>query len=197
MVIDQTDRYLLALQGLLPHGPAWPRDLDAPVTRMLSGLSAELARVDGRTGQLIAEAIPNAANDLLSDWERAVVLSAYSAVDGTTLSVDQRRANLVSKLTEQGGQSIAYFIALAAKLGFTITITEFHEWSVNDDVEAALNGTPWNYAWQVNALSITSSEWTVESDVETSFSMVWLNTLMESVFLEDKPAHTVLLFAYS
>ncbi|MFA6971622.1 MAG: putative phage tail protein [Gallionella sp.] len=189
--------YLSQLQKLLPQGVAWPRESDAALTRLLDGFAEEFSRVDGRATQLLDEADPRTTYEMLENWEHAAGLSAFSLVDGSVLSLDQRRANLVSKITERGGQSRAYFIALAAKMGFTVTITEFHEWSVNDDVEASLNRLEWNFAWRINAPLTTSSAWNVESDVETPFSVVWLNALLESVLQKDKPAHTVLLFNYS
>ncbi|MCK9389867.1 MAG: YmfQ family protein [Sulfuritalea sp.] len=191
------DAYLSQLQALLPLGPAWSKEPQAMCIRLLDSLAEELARVDVRADQLLEEADPRTTSEMLADWERVAGLSAFSSVDGSPLSIDQRRANLVSRITERGGQSPAYFIALAARLGFTVTITEFREWSVVDDVEALLCGADWNFAWRINAPLVTASEWTVESDVETSFSVIWLNALMESVLHEDKPAHTVLLFNYS
>lgn len=189
--------YVEQLQGMLPPGPAWPQEPDALLTRMLDGLSAELARIDERSLRLIEEEDPRTTFELLSDFERAFSLSPNSIIDGTPLSIDQRRANLISRMTERGGQSRAYFINKALKLGFAITITEFKEWSVSDSVEAALCGPDWNFAWQVNAPLITASDWSVESDVETPFAVIWLAALLEASFQEDKPAHTVVIFKYS
>lgn len=189
--------YLSQLQALLPQGPAWQRNADAVLTRILEGLAEEFARVDGRAAQLINEADPRTTFEMLADFEQAFTLYAFSQIDGSELSIDQRRANLVARMTELGSQSRAYFIGKAAKLGFIITITEFKEWSVGDDVEATLYGAEWNFAWQVNAPLITASEWSVESDVEMPFSIVWLTALLEASLHEDKPAHTVLLFNYS
>lgn len=190
------DAYLIQLQALLPQGPAWTRDPQAVLTRLLDAMAEEFTRADGRAETLLEEADPRTTAEMLSDWERVAGLTAFSSIDGSPLSSDQRRANLVARITERGGQSIAYFIALAARLGFVITITEYSAWDVGSDVEAQLYGAEWNFAWRVNAPLVTASEWTVESDVETPFSTVWLNALFESVLYEDKPAHTVLLFNY-
>lgn len=190
------DDYLSQLQALLPIGPAWPREDGDYLTRVLAGLAEEFSRVDARSAQLYIEADPRTTFELLADFEQDFGLSAFSIIDGSALSIEQRRANLVSRMTERGGQSRAYFIAKALKMGFVITITEFSEWSVADDVESAFCGNDWNFAWQINAPLNTSSEWTVESDVETPFSVVWLNALLESSMHEDKPAHTVLLFNF-
>lgn len=191
------DDYLHAMQGLLPHGPAWPRDLDAPVSLLFAGLATEMGRIDARADQAIKEALINIAYELLPDWERNAGLSAYSKIDGSALSTDQRQANLISQLVKRGGQSPAYFIAAALNLGFVITITEFTEWNVNNSVEDLFCNSPWNFAWQVNASNAAGISWTVEDDVEASFAVVWIGALMEAAFQEDKPAHTVIIFSYT
>lgn len=189
--------YLSQQQALLPQGPAWPREPDALLTRLLDGFAEEFARADGRAGQLIDESDPRTTYELLADWERVAGLPGECALlVGLDLTVAQRQSALVAKLTERGGQSRAYFIALAARLGFEITITEYHEWSVEDDVEAPLSGADWNFAWQVDAPLSTVIDMTVESDVEMPFA-VWGNALLECALSKDKPAHTVVLFAYS
>lgn len=196
MGMTQPD-YLSQLQALLPQGPAWPRDQDAVLTRLLAAFAEEFARIDGGANQLLEEADPRTTNALLTDWERVAGLSAISPADGSLLSTEQRRANLKGRLTERGGQSRAYFIALAANMGFTITITEFREWNVGMDVDAPLYGSDWNFAWQVNAPTVTAEEWSVDSDVDASFAVWFEGLLLEMALAEDKPAHTVLLVNYS
>ena len=188
--------YLSQLQALLPQGPAWARDPDAVLTRLLSALSEEFARIDARAGQVIDEADPRNTTELLVDWERVAGLSALSPLDGSLLSTDQRRANLVSRITERGGQSPAYYIAMAARMGFVITITEFKEWSVGDSVDAPLYGFDWNFAWRVNAPAVTAQEWSVDSTVDDPFAIWFEGLLLERALLDDKPAHTILLINY-
>ena len=116
--------YRAQLQALLPPGDAWPRRPDALLTKLLAALAEELARVDVRADQLLGEALPEAALELLSDWERVVGLpDACSAELATTVA--ERRQNVVSILTQQGGSSRAWFIAFAARLGYEVEIDEF------------------------------------------------------------------------
>jgi len=172
-----------------PNAPLLAAELDA------EGAALDAAQIAAEL--ILTEADPRSTYELLADWERVAGLPGDCALlAGIDLTVEQRRAALVTKLTERGGQSRAYFIALATRLGFTITITEYHEWSVLDDVEAPLCGADWNFAWQVNAPLNTVIDWTVESDVEMPFA-VWGNQLLECAISQDKPAHTVALFAYS
>lgn len=196
MVLTDAD-YLHQLQALLPPGPAWPQDDQAMLTRLLGGLSVELARVDGRAWQLVEEADPRTTAELFADWERVAGLPDACAVAfGGDQSMAQRRAALIGRLTTLGGQSAAYFIGLAAALGYAITITEFHEHSVTDDVEHPLYDIAWNFAWQVNAALNTVVDITVESTVEDPIA-AWGNSLLECVINRLKPAHTAVLFSYT
>lgn len=196
MVLTETD-YLRQLQALLPPGPAWPKDDDATLTRLLAALAAELSRVDGRAQQLVEEADPRTVAELFADWERVAGLPDACAVAfGGTQTVAQRRAALVGRMTTLGGQSPAYFVGLAASLGYAITITEFRAHCVNDDVECPLYDTAWNFAWQVNAALNTVTDITVDNTVEDPIA-AWGNALLECVIKRLKPAQTTVLFSYT
>lgn len=196
MVLTETD-YLRQLQALLPPGPAWPKDDDALLTRLLSGLSEELARVDGRAWQIVEEADPRTVAELFADWERVAGLPDACAVAfGGTQTVAQRRAALVGRLATLGGQSPAYFIALAASIGYAITITEFRAHTVEDDVNYVLYDSAWNFAWQVNAALNTINEITVDMTVEDPLA-AWGKALLECVINRLKPAQTTVLYSYT
>ena len=196
MVLTETD-YLRQLQALLPPGPAWSMDDDALLTRMLGGLAAELARVDGHAWQLLEEADPRTVAELFADWERVAGLPDVCAVAfGGDQAVAQRRAALIGRLTTTGGQSSAYFVGIAAALGYAITITEFGEHSVNGDVLHPIYGAAWNFAWQVNAALNTITEITVDSTADDPLA-AWGNALLECVINRLKPAHTNVLYSYT
>lgn len=196
MGLTATD-YLAQLQALLPQGPAWPRDAEAELTRLLAAWADELARVDGRAADLVEEADPRTTAELLADWERVAGLpDACVEALGLGQTTAQRRAALVAKLTTIGGQSAAYYIALAASLGYAITVTEFDLHDVEDNVEHPLTGTPWQFAWQVNAAEDTIGVLAVTDTVEDPLAW-WGNELLECVINRLKPAHTHVLFAYT
>lgn len=188
--------YLRQLQALLPPGPAWQKDDAATLTRLLRGLSDELARVDGRAWQLVEESDPRATAELFLDWERVAGLpDACAEAFGGEQTMAQRRLALVAKLVTLGGQSPAYYIGVAAALGYAITITEFHAHSVNDDVDYPLYGAAWNFAWQVNAALNSVTELRVDMTVDDPLA-AWGNALLECVIRRLKPAHTEVLFSY-
>ena len=186
--------YLSQLQALLPQGPAWPRDSSATLTMLLQAMADELARIDGRAAQMIEETDPRTAAELLADWERVAGLPDTCVTAAQTTA--QRRAALHARLTTLGGQSRAYFVALAASLGYTITVTEFHQHTVADDVEHPIYGQPWQVAWQVNAPQDTVGTLSVTDTVADPLAW-WGNDLLECVIRRLKPAHTHTLFAYS
>jgi len=189
--------YLQQLQALLPPGPAWASDEASFTTHLFDGLAQELARVDGRALQLVEEADPRTVAELFADWERVAGLpDACAEAFGGDQSVAQRRSALIGRLTTLGGQSAAYFIGLAAALGYAITITEFCEHSVNDDVEQPIYGPAWNFAWQVNAALNTVTEFTVDSTVDDALA-AWGNSLLECVIKRLAPAHSTVLFSYT
>ena len=197
MVLTETD-YLRQMQALLPPGPAWPKDDDALLTRMLGALAAELARVDGRVRQLVDEDDPRIAAELLLDWERVAGLpDTCVALSGQNQSIAQRRAARVARLTMLGGQSKAYFIALAASLGYTVTITEFRPFRAGQSRSGDPVATNWQFAWQVNAPLNTVTPFRAGNAVAGDQVNSWGNKLLECVLSRFKPAHTTVVFAYS
>lgn len=189
-----TDDYLQQLQALLPQGPAWSREADAVLTKLLTAFSEEFARVDSRIDGLVNEADPRTTNELLADWERVAGLPDLCTGIPETISL--RRELLVSKLTNVGGQSRQFFIDLAAKLGYTITITEFKRFRVTSRVNEVLNDSDWAYAWRVNAAQDTVRRFTVTGRVNEPLA-TWGNTALECVITRLKPAHTLVQFAYT
>lgn len=195
-MVMTADQYLTMVQALLPPGAAWPRDADAVITGVLRAMAAELARLDQRADDLVGEADPRTTSELLTDWERVAGLPDLFSGDLNT--VQERRDALVTKLTNVGGQSRAFFIALAARLGYTITITEFQPFRVGFNAAGdRLNGGPWSFTWQVNAPETTIREFRVGRSVAGEPLRSWGNELLESAINAYKPAHTYVIFAYT
>lgn len=188
--------YLESLQALLPQGFAWPRAADATLTRLLLAWAGELARVDARAADLVEEADPRTASELLADWERVAGLpDPCVAAFGVTQAAGERRAALVARLTAIGGQGAAYYVALAAALGYTITITEHRTFTVKSKVNDPLNDAEWRFAFSIHAPLDTVRHFTVRSGVNEPLAS-WGNELLECVIRRLKPAHTHALFAY-
>ncbi|SNT29105.1 Uncharacterized protein YmfQ in lambdoid prophage, DUF2313 family [Noviherbaspirillum humi] len=198
MAVSAID-YLRQLQALLPHGAVWPRNDDAALTRLLQAAADELARIDARSEQLVSEADPRTTAELLADWERNAGLPDPAlVVAGLSQSVAQRRTALVTRLTTVGGQSPAYFIALAGALGYTVTITDFKPFQAGvSRCGARLTNGAWRHAWQVNGALNTVTPFRAGQSAAGDPLNAWGNQLLEAVLSRFKPAHTTVLFAYS
>ncbi|MCX7084298.1 MAG: DUF2313 domain-containing protein [Methylococcales bacterium] len=171
--------YYNELTQLLPAGPAWDTNVASTLTAFLDAWSQELARLSARADLLISESDPFYTNELLTDYERVFGLPT-DCLSGVTLNLQQRHANLISQMTSTGGQTPAYYIALAATAGYTITITEFIS----------------PYVWQVNTSLNTVTNFLVTSGVDESLA-IWQNNSLECLINRYKPAHTQALFSYT
>lgn len=194
MALNDTD-YLRQFQALLPPGPAWPRGDDATLTRLFGALAVGLARVDQRARQLIDESDPRTTVELLADWERVAGLPEPLQALASTLQ--QRRGELVSKVTALGGQSIAYFVAYAAKLGFPIAIAEFSPWRMGmTRMGSPLGGPEWAYAWAVDAGPVNITSFRMGLSAMGEPLQIWGNDVLEASLRRVAPAHTLVIFRY-
>lgn len=189
--------YLEQLKALLPPGQAFPRDAGTTLRDLLDGMSIELARVDGRGELLPIEANPASTNELLIDWERVAGLP--DKCSGTLEETLQGRRNaLLAKLASTGGQSPAYFIGIAAALGYQVTITEFKPFRVGMSVAGdALTNGDWQFTWQVNAPETTVVAFRVGLSAVGEPLRSWGTSSLECKIRQLAPAHTIPIFAYA
>ncbi len=188
-------RYRSMLQRLQPLGLAWTRNPESVLGRLYAGFAVEQLRVERRGEDLLAELDPRTTVEMLVDWEHVTGLP--DACTGPLASTSARRAAIVARLGELGGQSRAYFISLAAALGYTITITEFDAFTVGMTVGQPLNGADWQFAWRVQAPEVSVRTFEVGTGVAGDPLRDWGNDLLECAIERAKPAHTVVHFAYS
>lgn len=185
------DDYVRLLTNLMPKGPAWSEQ-----DPLLDGEAEELARLHNRVMDLLEEYDPRTTVELFGQWE-----TEYSLPDPcltVSPSFIERRAALVAKVFGLGGQSPAFYVAVAAALGFAITITEFRPFRVDfNAVGDALYGEDWCFAWQVNGPTTTFSEFAVDLSRVGDALRTWGNALLECVTNRLRPAHTFVLYRYS
>jgi len=163
---------------------------------LLLAWADEFSRVDLRCDELVNAADPRTTVELLPDYERVFGLPDLCVTIEQT--VEQRRAALLSKITERGGQSRAYFIALAASLGYAgATIDEFRPMTCNDDCNSALNGAADMFVWQLNLPGSTGGVFLMDCNSDCNSALQsWGDEALECRINQLKPAHTSVLFAY-
>lgn len=208
--------YLSAMQALLPTGPAWPRDRDARLTRLLAVWAPTFADVHNLALALRAEADPRRTQQLLPEWEAFAGLpDPCTGAYATT--VQERRQHLVARLLFRGGQHPDFFRALAETLGYTVEVTEnrpfscgFSEcggdhqccdvaavtWPGSDPPVAAGNTTIRRY-WQVTVTEPRIVTFRCgESECGDSLGFVVRAEDLECLITRMKPGHMVLRFEY-
>lgn len=186
--------YLAQMQALLPSGMAWARGAGSTLARLLQAWADEFSRVDGTAAFVVEEADPRTTAALLADWERVYGLPEPHVIGEQ--SFQARRDALVAKVTMEGGQSPAFYIALVGAIGYAITITERSPHNTELDTEQPITSDEEAYVWIVHCGATTVREATTEDDTEMA-TAVWGNDLLEAFITRYKPAHTLALFAYA
>ncbi|WP_165184700.1 YmfQ family protein [Caulobacter soli] len=168
--------YLTQLQALLPLGAAWNRSPDSVMTAALGAFAEELARIDQRAADLVEEADPRTATELLTEWERLVGLP-----DGCTpiaATIEERRLAVYQRLAGLGGQNAAYFVALAERLGYAAEVRECFPAMIGDHIGDRLFGEAWAWVWILRTSPALGDD----------------PLGLQCVVRRLKPAHTVVMF---
>lgn len=195
------DDLLPQILALTPRGAAWGTDEAgdgrgaSPVQRSFwRAIAAWAADHLGLDWLAATQTFPSAITYTLADWERELGLP-----DGCSTApqgIEARVATVRAKFQAQGGQSPAYFVCLAASLGYTVTVEEPTQFfcddseCVGEDIvelwfscdDGACDDTP------LEAFALAT---TVDDGNEVSDESVWkywivhVGTLGESWFAPD------------
>ena len=179
--------YEFLLLSHRPRGPAWPEE-DA----LLAALAEEFARIHNRLMDLLRK--PTHARRP-SCCRLGTALGLPDPCHTTPPTIQARRDAVVQKLVNVGGQTPAFFVDLAARIGYTITVTEFRPHTCEHDCEHGVYDDPWAFAWQVVAPLDTIRDSTCEDSCEDPLR-TWGNEVLECTLRRYQPAHTRLHFSY-
>lgn len=187
--------YTELLQNLLPQGPAWNRSAGSALTRLLTGLARELARLDARAEQLIAEANPRTTREMLDT--RYTEAGLPSPCAGRPTLREQQRAEILYRWAAIGGASLEYWSRIITVLGYPVSIEESHPFRVGEGaVGDPIAGSEWAYWWQVNALDAAYQHFAVGDSTVGEPLQLWGNNTLTCLLEYLKPAHTALLLNY-
>jgi uncharacterized protein YmfQ (DUF2313 family) len=193
------DDFHALLMDLLPRGAAWPRIPDTVLWRFWFVPAGEYTRVHESDCKLLDESFPCGATELLPEWAAMVGLPDECTEQPWPPTITVLRALICAKLAARGGQTPAYFIALAAAYGFTITITEHRPWTIGCAplCEGTTVGDP-GYWWTVHAPYlpihfITLGCWNLCDPLFTAMGA----SLLECIIRRAAPAHTIVNFSYT
>lgn len=181
---------------LPPPGRAWVPTPGNPLVGVWNAIGATLWGAHQRAVSLLEqEADPGQTVELLPEWERDYGLPDPCTALGPTLA--QRQRGLLAKVAAQGGQSRAYYIQVAAALGYSVTITEYHPFRLGiSSFGDLLLGAAWQFTWQVNVptANVTRFRFGMSAFGEPFWTVDTAE--LECRLRALAPAHTVLLFSY-
>lgn len=186
--------YAAAILAHLPRGRIWGDD-DGPQSRLMEGLAAEPARLDRRALELLHDAFPANAAELLAEWEETLGLPDLCSGAGATLQ--ERRAAVVGKLVAVGGQSVPHYVALAAAFGFAVEIEEFAPFRAGlNRIGSPLQGDAWAHHFRIHAPEQTITDFRAGRSAVGEPLRAWGNAPLECVIRRAAPAHATVSFAY-
>lgn len=111
-------------------------------------------------------------------------------------TTEERRARILARLIERFEPTPAAIIGLAARLGDTVTLTEFRPHDCADDCEAPVLDDAWAHAFQVAGASQMVVEFTCLDGCETPLSQ-WRTGAYECAIRRFAPAQSVPIFSYA
>ena len=180
-----------ALLALLPSGRVWPKDLESTQGLFMQALAQVYVRQTARSRNLVVDAFPATTVELLPEWENTPDPCA-----GPSPTLGQRIAQVVARLTDSGGQSVAYFVELARRLGYDITVTQYAPSRFGRRFGSLFGGEAWAHAWRVNAPQFTRRGITFGRSAFGEPFSTWGNTVLLCELQAAAPAHTILNFSY-
>ncbi|MGD2215154.1 MAG: DUF2313 domain-containing protein [Gemmatimonadales bacterium] len=120
--------YAEAFRRILPRGKVWS---GPGLDETTDALAEEWARAHGRLLDVLEEADPRTADELIEGWERILGVTEPAA------TLAERQAECHARLVAQAGTQCQILVAAAAALGYT---TEDADWAEEFGAEHVWNG---------------------------------------------------------
>lgn len=195
--MSSIDAYRNLLLRLLPPGRAFNREAGSKLYQLMEALGVELSRVDSRAKELLAESDPRTTTELIEDWERLVGIPDDCQTE-VSASLAERRADVVRKLTNGGGATPAFFVALAAYLGYDVEVQDTYPFRCGKGrCGDPIYGIEWAFWFQVITANFDTQIFRAGAGRCGDRLRVIRNDLLECVISKAKPAHTEVQFLYT
>lgn len=170
-----------------------PLDLGETARRDLEREGAQLDRVVARDMDLLREMFADVAVETLADWERV-----YGLTPSAAAPVQLRQQLVVNKMREIGDIKAPHLVAVAATLGYTVTIEHLAPFMAgcNRCGDAIYSDTIW-WQWKVSVSGVPAYYFRAGQSVAGE-RLSWFSaaTDLETVLNDLKPADVYLWFVY-
>jgi len=187
--------YLWQFQRLLPRGRIWHRGWGTLQDQLLLTLMPQWARLHGRLNDLIAQIFPCSTTELLPEWEASLGLP--DSCIGELDTIQQRQQAVCAKFSARGGQSVQYFIDLAAAAGYQITIEQFAPFRAGvNRAGDRVYSSEWTYYWRVTAPTTTVVYFRAGISTAGEPLASWGNQTLICLIERYAPAHTNVIWRF-
>lgn len=205
-------QYKELLINLLPKGRLWRPQEQPTFSALLESTAQELCRVDDRVKQMLIEVDPRTADESLDTWED--VLGLPDECTPEDQSLDERRNQLVQKLTNIGGLSKTFYEFVGNQLGFEVFVNndlnfvagrgkagdKLTNYFDRHFVAGSTAGTPltevgWLYYFTVDMPASAAEHFVAGSEAGDPLRE-FSNELIECTMKKLKPAHSGVFFTF-
>jgi len=189
------DEHAKALLSFLPGGNIFnAKGINTSnLYKLFKGFSAELQRIEQLIYDITNDYDIRITNLLIDRWESAVGIPDDCFTN--TVSLDQRRRQVLAKIAARGASTEQDFIDLAAILGFSITIEHLSEIDFNPPYDIPLTleyGAPESrYVWIIigNGVEVNVPPYDIPYSLENASASV-----IQCFFNKLKSAQTLILY---
>lgn len=190
------DAVLTELLAIDPPGFVLSKEPDSDWGKILSAMAGGVADVEVEAEQLSSEIDPRTATWMLEDFERLLGPDPCGR-DELITTMAERRLIAYQRLTARGGQSVSYFLALAASLGVVATIDTDIATTAGCECGDEVIESPEQFVWRINLPATQEFEPEV-GGMDAGDYLGWLvPSLVECVIRRYAPAHTIPVIAYT
>lgn len=188
-----TKVYSDLLASLLPPGPAWTTEPRSNLTKLLTGLSGELERVDDQSGGLVLEANPLTMSTMLDI--RYTEAGLPDLCKGKPEEDSEQQYEVVGKWSARSGQSIGYFYEVAEKYGFDIDINEYEIFKIeHQGIETLGLDSEYAYSWEINYVDGQQLYFRAGENKANDRLEIAKGIGINCIFDKLKPAHTSIIY---
>jgi uncharacterized protein YmfQ (DUF2313 family) len=177
---------------LLPTGEAWSSSPTSNLYKTIALFAGAFTRAFAFADYATTDTFPLTAADSIVDWQASVGLPDPLCPPLTTT---QLRQQMIARVENLGGQSPEYFIEFAAKIGYTITITELACPRVGQAKVGLCqtNGPYGDFTWVVTVANATLNKFRASRNragdpLSSASSIAWLQYEFDRI----KPSQTLI-----
>lgn len=186
--------YQAILKSLLPPGRVWPREPGTVQDLLMAGLAPTFERLDARAQTLLVDAFPGTTIELIPEWEETLGLP--DLCEGEGQGIDQRRAQVINRLVNAGGQSVAYFLGVLSRLGYVdATITQYAPFRADvDHADAPLYHADYAFHWSINIPNLRVFYFKADNSTVGEALVIISDAAVFCVIDALRPAHTTVSY---